>query len=112
MPFLVIHSNAEPTSPSIFLEEASRMIAQELRKPINYVIVSLDYNPQMAFAGTCHSKGALVEMKSVGFGDKKDLAMKLTDFLVSHLDVQKDLVNIEFVDMPASGLSIGGNLLG
>lgn len=112
MPFLIIHTNAEAKDAKVFLNEATDFIASELRKPKNYVIVSLDVNLQMAFGGSCDCHGALVEMQSVGFGDKEDLAKKITDFLVSRLNLQRDMVNILFTNISAADLSIGGSLLG
>lgn len=112
MPFLTIHTNTTPKNGEEFLNEAAAFIASELRKPMNYVIVSLDVNSNMLFGGKKEVKSALVEMKSIGFANKGELAAKLTDFLTEKLDLDKSFINIEFIDMPAAGLSIGGSLLG
>lgn len=112
MPFLTIHSNCKPQNTEIFLQDAAQFVAAELHKPISYVIVTFDYQPQMIFGGDNEIKSALVEMKSIGFADEKSLAQKLTNFLARELDAEVDFINIHFIDMPAKDLSIGGNLLG
>lgn len=112
MPFLIIHTNAEAKDAKAFLSEATDFVASELRKPKNYIIVTLDVNSKMAFGGSCDCHGALVEMQSIGFSDKEALAKKLTDFLVVKLNLQRDMVNILFTNIGASDLSIGGSLLG
>lgn len=112
MPFLTIHSNCKPQNTEIFLQDAAQFVAAELHKPISYVIVTFDYQPQMIFGGDNEIKSALVEMKSIGFADEKSLAQKLTDFLARELDAEVDFINIHFIDMPAKDLSIGRNLLG
>lgn len=112
MPFLTIHSNCKPENTEIFLQDAAQFVASELHKPISYVIVTFDYQPQMIFGGNQDINSALVEVKSIGFADKKTLAKNLTDFLAKTLNADADYVNIHFIDMPAKDLSIGGNLLG
>lgn len=112
MPFLTIHCNAKVQDTKAFLAEAADFVAAELHKPMSYVIVTLNSNLEMLFGGDENIKSALVEMKSIGFGDKAALAVKLTDFLEARLDLDKRYINIHFIDMPAANLSIGGNLLG
>lgn len=112
MPFLTIHTNCKPQNADLFLQDAAQFIASELHKPISYVIVTLDYQPQMIFGGDKDIKSALVEMKSIGFADKKSLAKNLTLFLAQELEAESNFINIHFIDMPVQDLSIGGNLLG
>lgn len=45
MPFLTVHTNAKVENTDAFLQEAAEFVASELRKPISYVIVSLDAAP-------------------------------------------------------------------
>ena len=115
MPFLIVHTNAEiKTRDKVrFVEDAAALVASELHKPISYVVVNYNYNPNMSFGGSTGKYGALVEMKSIGFGNKSGLAKILTEFLNDRLEgLDLHRVNIEFVDMPASSLAIGGSLLG
>lgn len=112
MPFLTIHTNAEVEDSEAFLKEAAQFVANELHKPISYVIVSLDYNPQMIFGGNPQIKSALVDMQSIGFANKADWAAKLTDFLSVKLLLDKSSLNILFTNISGADLSIGGSMLG
>lgn len=112
MPFLTIHTNTEVEDSEAFLKEAAQFVASELHKPISYVIVSLDYNPQMIFGGNPQIKSALVDMQSIGFANKADWAEKLTDFLAVKLLLDKSSLNILFTNIAGADLSIGGNMLG
>lgn len=112
MPFLTIHTNREVKDSDAFLKEAAQFVAAELHKPISYVIVTLDYNPQMIFGGNPDIKSALVDMQSIGFANKGDWAAKLTDFLATKLQLEKSSLNILFTNISGSDLSIGGSMLG
>lgn len=115
MPFFVVRTNTSLRGGNVeaFLSAASSLIASELHKPQKYVVVAYEHNPQMIFGDNPKTYGVLAEMKSVGFADKPGLARLLTEFLsdrLANLDI--DNINIEFVDMPASSLAIGGRMLG
>lgn len=112
MPFLTIHTNREVKDSNAFLKEAAQFVAAELHKPISYVIVILDYNPQMIFGGNPDVKSALVDMQSIGFANKGDWAAKLTDFLATKLQLEKSSLNILFTNISGADLSIGGSMLG
>lgn len=114
MPFLTINSNAKLAQEQIdnLVVEGAELVASELHKPISYVIVDYRYNPNMSFGGKKENIGVLAEMKSIGFGNKAGLAKILTEFLYDRLKADLHNINIEFVDMPASTVAIGGNLLG
>ena len=95
------------------LEEASGLVASTLNKPENYVIVKINAGKAMACGGHAHRLGALIEMKSVGYGDKKaELAKKLTDFAVKYFKAEGPLVGIHFVDMPPANVAHNGRLMG
>ena len=111
MPFLTIYTNAGAGNDAV-VSDAAELVAKSLSKPLRYVVINLQYNPMMAFDGSVQNKGALLEMKSIGFNNKTALASALTDFVVERLGAERGLVNIEFVDMPANTVAIGGSLLG
>ncbi len=96
----------------MFLQDAAQFVADKLHKPMGYIIVTLDYQQHMLFGGDKEIKSALVEMMSIGFADKKTLAVDLTSFLARELDAEADFLNIHFVDMPAQDVAINGKLLG
>lgn len=111
MPFLTIYSNGVSSNKNL-AADAAEAVAKELGKPLQYVVVNIVMNPAMAFNGDARQKGALIEMKSIGFRDKAGLARVLTDFATTNLGVPANFVNIQFVDMPADTVSIGGCVLG
>ncbi len=114
MPFLTINTNAKPDGISgrELVEDASALVAQTLEKPVSYVVAAFNYNEDMAFGGSTENKGALIEMKSVGFADTQKLVEILTDFVVKTTNAERRFVNIELTDMPASTVAVGGRLLG
>ena len=111
MPFLTIKTNATTVNRDI-IEKAANLVAKQLNKPVRYVVVSVESNRFMAFNGSLDVKGALIEMKSIGFGNKFLLAKALTDFVVDNFNVEEKFVNIHFVDMPGHDVSIAGSFLG
>lgn len=111
MPFLTIKTNATTVNRDI-AEKAANLVAEHLHKPIRYVVVSIEANRFMAFNGSMDVKGALIEMKSIGFGNKSLLAKALTKFAVDNFNVEENFVNIHFVDMPGHDVAIAGSLLG
>lgn len=116
MPFLIVNTNAELKDKNTqeFLSAATDLVANELHKPKNYVIVVLNANPEIAFGGSRENKGVLAEMKSIGFGSAKNsLSKLLTEFFADRLaGIELNNINIEFVDMPAADVAIGGRLMG
>lgn len=112
MPFLIINTNSHIDNMQNFLVEATNLLATELNKPKNYIVVEYNFNKNMLFGGDVKNHGALVQMKSVGFADKAVFASKLNKFIVEKLGVNAAFVNVEMIDMPASCLAIAGKLLG
>ena len=111
MPFITIRTNAV-SKDAYLADDVAKMVAELLHKPLVYVVVQVSDACKMSFDGRFENKGALIEAKSIGFADKALLAQKLTDLVVERLDVEKRLVNIEFVNMVASDVAIAGTLLG
>ncbi|MBE6445335.1 MAG: hypothetical protein E7019_04710 [Alphaproteobacteria bacterium] len=111
MPFLTIYTNSDIDDKQMSVD-AANLVANQLGKPVRYVVVNVIHNANMSFDGNNQTKGALIEMKSIGFGDKNSLAKQLTDLVVSRIDVEPSFVNVWFVDMPANTVAIGGRLLG
>ena len=115
MPFFIVNTNAELRTKNAqdFVEDAAKLIAQELHKPINYVVVQYNYNPHMSFGGYQDNYGALAELKSIGLPETTNLAKLLTEFLYDRLsNVELNNINIEFINMPVSTLAIGGRMMG
>ena len=102
MPYLKIQTN-KPV-PEILtrkiMERASKLIAQELGKPEEYVMIALEPAVKMMFAGTTDPV-AFLELKSIGLpGQKtKDLSRVLCELIENELGIAKARVYVKFIDV-------------
>lgn len=113
MPFITIDTNAEVKVTPDMLNELGAMAAEVLSKPRDYVTVKINSGKQMMFGPSMGNIGALVEFKSIGYGDKKPvLAEKIKEFAVTRFNAEGLYVGIHFVDMPAANASHDGKLMG
>lgn len=103
MPFLKIQSNQSLTDSQqqTLLAEASRLVANELGKPENYVMVAIEPPVPMSFAGTTDPT-AYLELKSIGLPESKTagLSSALSGLIEQATGINKDRVYIEFADAP------------
>jgi phenylpyruvate tautomerase PptA (4-oxalocrotonate tautomerase family) len=101
MPLLRIQTNVEVPAASrgALLKQASEAVADALGKPERYVMVSLEHNPDMLFAGDGTSL-AYLELKSIGLpeGRTAELSERLCRMMDDHLGVPVDRTYIEFAD--------------
>ncbi|MEJ2406493.1 MAG: phenylpyruvate tautomerase MIF-related protein [Candidatus Thiodiazotropha sp.] len=101
MPYLLIRTNRplQQQEREILLQKASAGIAEALGKPERYVMVSLETERDMLFAGEA-SPCAYLELKSIGLpgGRTTELSSTLTTLIGSELDIPADRIYIEFAD--------------
>jgi len=101
MPMLKIQTNISlPTEQrSAILAKASHAVAQLLGKPESYVMVSLEPEREMLFAGTNHPL-AYLELKSIGLRAEQTerLAAELCDLVSEMLGIASNRIYIEFAD--------------
>ncbi len=101
MPLLKIQTNVpvDDATANELLARGSATVAEQLGKPERYVMVSVEHNPHMLFAGSAEPL-AYLELKSIGLpGDRTaDLSRALADLLGDSLDLAPDRVYIEFAD--------------
>ena len=81
------------------IESLQADMAEMLGKPESYVMVSLDVNPHMLFAGQ-DAPLAYLELKSIGLpGDRtRAFSDTLCGLITAHLGVAPDRTYIEFSD--------------
>ena len=101
MPLLKITTNREIESarrPAL-LKAASEQVAALLGKPERYVMVTLERNPDMLFAGSDDAL-AYLELKSIGLPADRTagFSRSLCELLAQQLDISADRVYIEFSD--------------
>ena len=103
MPFITIDTNARTEVTAEMLDELSEIAVR----------VKINSGAAILFGDTTENIGALVEFKSIGFGDKKaELARQLKDFAVRRFGAEGLFVGIHFADMPAANVSHDGKLMG
>jgi hypothetical protein len=103
MPTLRVQTNAPEAvdRAADLLAAASALVAAELGKPERYVLVTLESNPHMLFAGS-DAPLAYLELKSLGLPEDRTPALSaaLCGFLGEHLGIPADRVYIEFASPP------------
>lgn len=101
MPLLSVTTNAsiKVDSKAMLLKELSELVAQQLGKPEQYVMVKLQHNPDMLFAGS-NAPLAYLELKSIGLPEDRtgELSSRLAGAISQTLQVPADRIYIEFAD--------------
>jgi len=105
MPYLQIQTNVEVTTEkqTKLLKAASHTVASALNKSENYVMIALQTDIPMLFAGSDEPL-AFVQLQSLGLAEQQteDLSQVLCDFVEQHLNIAKARVYIEFASPPRS----------
>ena len=103
MPLLKIQTNTKVSNDKrdALLQKASRAVAQQLGKPEAYMMVSLETERPMMFAGNAEP-AAFMDLKAIGLpaGKTAQLSALLCDMAKSELGVPADRVYINFADVP------------
>ncbi|HHI92504.1 MAG TPA: hypothetical protein ENK04_03165 [Gammaproteobacteria bacterium] len=103
MPFLKIQTNQalDDSVQQSLIKKASAIVAGQLGKPENYVMVILQPSQTMLFAGT-DSPLAFLELKSIGLPEPviQNLSDSLCTLMAQELDIEKNRTYIEFTDAP------------
>ncbi len=102
MPYLKIQTNLPLSKKAerTVLKNASQLVAELLGKPESYVMVALEANIPMLFAGS-DDPVAFLELKSIGLPAQrtKDLSEALCQMVEGHLGVPSDRVYVKFIDV-------------
>ncbi|MDM8565531.1 phenylpyruvate tautomerase MIF-related protein [Candidatus Halobeggiatoa sp. HSG11] len=97
MPYLQIQTNIEVEDT--LLANASQAVADILGKPESYVMIALQTNIPMLFAGS-EQPMAHLTLKSINLPtNTKTLSSKLCTFIASNLKISPDRIYIEFVNV-------------
>jgi phenylpyruvate tautomerase len=101
MPLLSIQTNqtVPEERKAGLIAAASQLTANQLGKPESYVMVSMQDQCPMCFAGTTDPT-AYLELKSIGLpaSRTKELSAMLCSFVEEQLGIPADRVYIEFSD--------------
>ena len=105
MPYLKIQTNQDigASDAQNLLREASTLVASELGKPENYVMVNIEPTRPMLFAGT-DAPTAYMELKSIGLAESqtKNLSAALCRLINNKLGISTERIYIEFANAPRS----------
>lgn len=113
MPYLTVYTNAEMSNGAALAEKAAELTAKVLHKPVSYVVTNFIYNQAMAFGGKSQNKGALVELKSIGLGDKDKFVSEITSLLSSELNIpDTSNIAVALTDSPAAYTACAGRTFG
>lgn len=103
MPYLKVQSNhaLATTDTSAFLKKASSLVATELGKPEDYVMVAIEPPTPMVFAGS-DAPCLYMELKSIGLAESQTPALSnaLCQLAKDQLGIPADRVYIEFAAAP------------
>lgn len=101
MPLLKIQTNQalDTNAGKALAAAASGVVADMLGKPESYVMVSVEHNPAMLFAGSDEPL-AYLELKSIGLPQDKTTAFSaaLAELVQTHLGVSAGRVYVEFAN--------------
>ncbi len=103
MPYLRIQTNTRVPGErrGDLLQQASRTTAEALGKPERYVMVALEDDTPMRFAGE-DAPLAYLELKSIGLPRERtpELSATLCALVEEALGIPRERVYIEFADAP------------
>ena len=103
MPFLKIQTTQPlaETAAKALASKASGRVAELRGKPQDYVMVSVETNPAMQFAGT-DAPLAYLELKSIGLPRSitASASQALCDLVAGETGVATNRIYIEFADAP------------
>jgi len=93
----------KPEQHATLLANASLMVANALGKPESYIMVALQANTPMVFAGT-DQPTAFLELKSIRLptASTTELSQKLCAFIENSLNIPKNRIYIVFMNAEAS----------
>jgi phenylpyruvate tautomerase len=102
MPYLMIQTNLPlgKKAERAILKNASTLVAEQLEKPESFVMIALQPDTSMLFAGS-DDPVAFLELKSVGLPARKtkDLSESLCQLIEGHLGIPRDRVYVKFIDV-------------
>ena len=115
MPFLKLTTNntLNQEEAAQLTQAFSKLLAKETGKPERYVMVALDFDKTMLFAGSPDPL-AFIECKSIGLTttQAKALSSSLNKLIASSLQIAADRVYIEFSNSSADYWGWNGSTFG
>ena len=105
MPYLKIQTNLPLTEKAEhnILKSASSLVASELEKPEEFVMIAVQPDTPMFFAGS-DDPVAFLELKSIALpaSKTKQLSQSLCELIKEHLGIPIERVYVKFIDVKHS----------
>ena len=102
MPYLKIQTNLPLSKKAerTVLKTASTLVAEELDKPEDFVMLAIQANTPMLFAGS-DDPVAFLELKAIGLPGRKTkrLSETLCKLVEDHLGIPPSRVYVKFIDV-------------
>lgn len=100
MPYLKIQTNNSAKNKEELIKKASKLVAEQLEKSEKYVMIALEPDFEMSFAGSSEP-AAFLQLKSIGLPEAKTkkISSVLCDFINEELNIPEERIYIEFVDV-------------
>jgi phenylpyruvate tautomerase PptA (4-oxalocrotonate tautomerase family) len=115
MPYLKLTTNVSTvkTKENEVLTQLSQTLARETGKPESYVMVELNFNPTMCFAGKTDPL-AYLECKSIGLSpmQAKSISSEISRFLHGALNIDAARIYTEFSNCPGNYWGWNGGTFG
>jgi len=99
MPLLEISTNTKIDNDQSLAVQASKLTAELLGKPESYVMVKIQSEQTLIFAGS-NAPAAHVKLKSLGLPESNttDFSEKLCSFISSEFNINSSRIYIEFAN--------------
>ena len=98
MPYLNITTNQEVKDKTQFIKKTSETVAKASGKPESYVMIVLNDNADMSFAGS-DAPAAMLDYRALGLpGDRQAFSDTLCTFISDNLNVDGGRIYISMTD--------------
>jgi len=99
MPVLKIQTNTEVKNKEKLMSEASAKVSEVLSKPEKFIMIHVEENPDMIFAGSGEPL-AYLELKSISLPEDstKAISAELCTFIQNKLNIPVERIYIEFTN--------------
>lgn len=110
MPYLKIQTNQQIGRSEEIIKKASGIVSAQLGKSEEYVMVALEPDFKMSFAGKTEST-AFLQLKSIGLSGSQTnkISSALCEFIEEELGVPKSRIYIEFTNVERSYWGFNGS---
>ncbi len=102
MPYLKIQTNLPVTAKAqkAVAKAASTLVSEELGKPEDFVMIAVQPDTEMLFAGTDDGV-AFLELKAIGIPGRhtKRLSAELCRLIHEHLGIDQGRIYVKFIDV-------------